>query len=78
MDVNLDPSRWVNVRKRDENPDFILNASQIGTSASVGIYIRAKINYHKKYHNKVVIEKEKRKRTYGWTENSSNKTCDAA
>jgi len=73
------PSRWVTFEKGNENPDFILNASQMGTSASVGIDIRAKVNYHIKYHNQVVIEKEKqRKRTYGWTEDSSDKTCDAA
>jgi hypothetical protein len=60
MDVNLDPSRWVTFEKGMKNPDFILSASGIGTSASVGIYVRAKVNYYKKgSHNQVVIEKEK-------------------
>ena len=48
------------VRKEDENPDFILNPSQIGTSASVRVNVRAKVNYYKKYHDQGVIEKEKK------------------
>jgi hypothetical protein len=39
---------WVTLEKGMKNPDFILNASQIGTSASVGVDIRAKVNYYKK------------------------------
>jgi hypothetical protein len=47
------------VRNGDEGPDFILDASQICTSASVGVNVRAKVNYHKNYHHQVVIKEEK-------------------
>ena len=47
------------VRNGDESPDFILDASQICASAGVGVNVRAKVNYHKKYHNQVVRKKEK-------------------
>lgn len=54
---------WVTLEKGMKNPDFILNTSQIGTSASMGVDIRAKVNYYKKKrcYDQVVIEKGKRK-----------------
>ena len=48
-----------NIREGDENPDFILNTSQIGTSASVRVNVHAKVKYYKKYQDQVIIEKEK-------------------